>query len=349
MGRAARPRRRPGGAALTGGPSDGPSHVTVGVDVGGTKTLGLLVEAGAGGRADVLERHAVPSDAKSPAVVDAILSVARRLVERGGDRVEAVGLGLAGFVDPDGMVRRAPNAAGLVGRDVGAEVAAAVGLPVTVDNDANCAALAARALLAPDARHVVAVTFGTGIGGGLVVDGRLVRGAHGFAGEPGHMVVDPDGPRCPCGQRGCWERYASGSGLGWLARRAVTHGRAASLLAATDGDVDALRGEHVTALFAEGDPGAAEVFAEYAGWIALGLANLVAILDPEVVVLGGGVSAAGDDLVERVREQLAERFPAAFAGRDLRLFRTPGGPEAGALGAALVAAGTRTGGGTADR
>jgi glucokinase len=121
------------------------------------------------------------------------------------------------------------------------------------------------------------------------------------------------------------------------------------VLAAAGGDVDAVRGEHVTALLAEGDPAAHEVFAEYAGWIALGLANLVALLDPEVVVLGGGVSAAGEDLVERVSEQLAERFPATFSGRDLRLYRTPGGPEAGALGAALLAAGMRAGGGSADR
>lgn len=295
----------------------------------------------------MLDRLEVPSDASSPAVVDAIVDVARRLVGS-APAVEAVGLGLAGFVDAAGVVRRAPNAAGLVGRDVGSELGTLLGLPVSVDNDANCAALAARALLAPDARHVVAVTFGTGIGGGLVVDGKLVRGAHGWAGEPGHMVVDPDGPRCPCGQRGCWERYASGHGLGALARRAVAHGRAESLLAEAGGDLDAVRGEHVTALVGRGDPAAEEVFSEYSGWIALGLANLVALLDPEVVVLGGGVSAAGHDLVERVTDQMRRRFPAAFAGRNLRILRTPGGPEAGALGAALAAA-TRSGGEVGDR
>lgn len=306
-------------------------------------SAGPTVGSAAGGAVEVLDRLEVPSDASSPKVVDAIVDVTQRLVAS-APSVEAVGLGLAGFVDSDGIVRRAPNAAGLVDRDVGARLGSLLGLPVTVDNDANCAALAARALLAPDAKHLVAVTFGTGIGGGLVVDGKLVRGARGWAGEPGHMVVDPDGPRCPCGQRGCWERYASGHGLGALARRAVAHGRAESILAEAGGDLDAVRGEHVTALVGRGDPAAEEVFSEYAGWIALGLANLVALLDPEVVVIGGGVSAAGQDLVERVSDQVRRRFPAAFSGRDLRILRTPGGPEAGALGAALCAATTCSGG-----
>ena len=203
-----------------------PPRRTVGIDVGGTKTLGLLVEHGPAGVA-VLDRERVPSRADDPSAVDAVVGVARTLTERSRIRageavpvpapVTAVGVGLAGFVDRAGVVRAAPNSVGLVGQDVRGRLERELGLPVTVDNDANCAAVAAHALIEPTVADLVAVTLGTGIGGGLIVGGRLVRGARGFAGEPGHMVVDPDGPRCPCGQHGCWERYASGSGLGWLA------------------------------------------------------------------------------------------------------------------------------------
>lgn len=212
---------------LTG--SDHAASLVVGVDVGGTKTLAMTVRVGPGPRpaTEVLDRELAPSGAGTAVVLDGIDAAVHALLSRAGpDPVRSVGVGLAGFVDTGGVVRRAPNAAGLVGQDVRGRLEAALGLPVVVDNDANCTVVAAHRLLAPDARHLVAITFGTGIGGGLVVDGHLVRGGRGFAGEPGHMVVDPDGPPCPCGQRGCWERYASGAGLAWLAERAVEEGRA---------------------------------------------------------------------------------------------------------------------------
>ena len=332
------------------GPTDAePSRRTVGIDVGGTKTLGLLVEHGPAGVA-VLDRQRVPSRAGDPSAVDVVIEVARTLTERSRNRVggavpvpapvtapvTAVGVGLAGFVDRAGVVRAAPNSVGLVGQDVRGRLERELGLPVTADNDANCAAVAAHALIEPTVADLVAVTLGTGIGGGLIIDGRLVRGARGFAGEPGHMVVDPDGPRCPCGQHGCWERYASGSGLGWLARRAVRRGDAPSLEAAV-ADPEALRGEHVTELLGAGDPGASRVFDEYAGWVALGVANLISLLDPDVVALGGGVAAAGDELTGRVNTILSERFPAASDGRSVSIVTTPGGPDAGAIGAAILA------------
>lgn len=315
--------------------ADSPSTIrrTIGIDVGGTKILGAVVERGPDG-AVVVDRVQVPSDAASPGVVDAIVDVAATLAGR-GHAVDGVGVGLAGFVDPYGVVRSAPNSVGLVGQDVRGRLERELGVPAVADNDANCAAVAAHALSAPDARHLVAVTFGTGIGGGLIVDGRLVHGARGFAGEPGHMVVDPTGPLCPCGQHGCWERFASGSGLARLANLAVERGDAPALAAAV-GDPADLRGEHVTGLVASGDPGASAVFDTYAGWVALGVANLINLLDPDVVVLGGGVIATGEELLGRVRRVLAERFPAATDGRRVPVLATPGGPEAGALGAALL-------------
>jgi glucokinase len=323
------------------------ARTVVGVDVGGTKVLGLLVRVPPAGAPEILAEVSVPSEAATPGVIDAIAEVIARLVGRdpGGAAPVGLGIGLAGFVDPGGVVRRAPNTPGLLDVDVPLRLAERgdarldplLAGPVIVDNDANCTAVAAHAVLAPEARHLVAVTFGTGIGGGLIVDGNLVRGAHGFAGEPGHMVVDPAGPPCPCGQSGCWERYASGSGLGRLAREAASAGRAPSLVAAA-GSVEAIRGEHVTAGFLAGAPDALEVVDVYAGWVALGVANLVALLDCEVVVLGGGVVGAGEAVVARVRATIERDYPAATAGRGLRVLAAPRGPGGGALGAAVLAA-----------
>jgi glucokinase len=305
----------------------------VGVDVGGTKVLGALVRLGGDAPGEVLRSMQLPSDAKGSDVVDQVVAVARSLVaDAGEDAPVAVGAGLAGLVDLHGVVRRSPNAPGLEGVDVAGRIRAATGLPTVIDNDANCVARTALALRVPRVRHLVAVTLGTGIGGGLVVDGALVRGARGFAGEPGHMVVDPHGPICPCGQRGCWERYASGSSLEDLARRAVASGRGSGL-AGPDGALD---GARVTEAASLGVPAALAVMDELAAWIALGLANLIGLLDPELVVLGGGITDAGDVLMEPVRAALGAH--PMVGARQVPVEVAPGGPLAGAVGAALAAA-----------
>ena len=171
---------------------------------------------------------------------------------------------------------------------------------MVVENDANCAAVAEHPLRArpevPTTR--VLVTLGTGIGGGLVVGGRVARRSHGFAGEIGHMVVDPTGPPCPCGQRGCWERYASGGGLGRLAREAADAGRLPDVVGSAGGDPETVRGEDVTGPPLGGDPGALAVLEELGWWVALGLANLAAVLDPDRIVLGGGLVGAGELLLD---------------------------------------------------
>src|SRR5205807_3790376 len=154
------------------------------------------------------------------------------------------------------------------------------------------------------------VTLGTGIGGGIVADGRLYRGANGFAGEIGHMVVDPHGPLCPCGQRGCWERFASGSGLGRLGREAAMAGAAPRLVELAGGDAEAVRGEHVTEAAREGDGEARAVMERFAWWGALGLVNLVNAFDPALFVIGGGLVAAGDLLFDPLRSQFSELLDA---------------------------------------
>ena len=310
----------------------------IGVDVGGTKTLSVLVELPPhGGRPIVLDRELLPSRAHTDEAVAMVVQSVSSLMERDATVPAAIGVGLAGFVDRRGIVRSAPNTPGLVGVDVAGELGLRFDLPTLVDNDANCAAVAAHRTIVGGCDSLVAVTLGTGIGGGIVLDGRLLRGANGFAGEPGHMVIDPDGPPCPCGQRGCWETFASGNGLGRLARQAAADGRAPSVLAAA-GSVDEIRGEHVTDLLGSAAPDAVEVFREFAGYVALGVANLILLLDPEVVVIGGGLSAHGGMLERLVGDELESRFASAVRDRNVRIMVSPGGPEAGAIGAAILGA-----------
>lgn len=310
----------------------------IGVDVGGTKTLSVLVELPPhGGRPNVLDRELLPSHGQSDEALRMIVQAVTALMERDATVPAAIGVGLAGFVDRRGIVRQAPNTPGLVGVDVASELGMRFDLPTLVDNDANCAAVAAHRLVTGGCESLVAVTLGTGIGGGIILDGKLLRGANGFAGEPGHMVVDPDGPLCPCGQHGCWETFASGTGLARLARLAAAAGRAPRLLELA-GSLDAIRGEDVTTLLDERDPGALEVFGEFAGYVALGVANLIMLLDPEAVVIGGGVAAHGDLLEQLVGAELETRFSSCIEDRNVQIMVSPGGPETGAIGAAILGA-----------
>jgi glucokinase len=266
-------------------------------------------------------------------VVAAVCEVVEEL--GGADRV---GVGLAGLVDDDGVLRFGPNLPGIVAFPFAARLRERLGVPIVVDNDATTAMWAELQLgAARGAREAVLVTLGTGIGGGYVTGGRLQRGAHGFAGEPGHMVVDPRGPLCPCGRRGCWERFASGSGLGRLARDAAAAGRAGAVVDLAGGDPEAVRGEHVTAAALAGDRGALAILREFGWWVALGIANLVNVLDPEVVVVGGGLAEAGELLLSPVRERFAELVLAPEHRPPVRIAAAELGERAGAVGAALLA------------
>jgi len=220
----------------------------------------------------------------------------------------------------------------------GAELADRLSVPVTVDNDATCATLAEVELgAARGASDVVLVTLGTGIGGGIVAGGLLQRGANGFAGEPGHMVVDPNGPPCPCGRRGCWERYASGSGLGRMGREAAEAGRSPRLVELAGGDPEAVRGEHVTTAAAEGDEGALGVCRDFGWWAALGIANLIDLLDPEIVVIGGGLVDAGELLLRPIRDAIGSQVLSWAHRPDVPVVPATLGADAGAIGAALSA------------
>ena len=312
---------------------------TIGVDIGGTKVLGVVLDPGADAPTALAETRR-PTPRGPAALVTTIVEVVDELrATPEGRDVGAVGIGLPGLVDHDGILRMGPNLPGVVDLDVRETVAAAVGRPVVVDNDANCAAWAEHRVGAARGHdHALLVTLGTGIGGGIVAGGRLLRGGHGMAGEPGHMVVDPRGPRCPCGQRGCWERYASGTGLGLLGREAALAGRADAVVARAGGDPEAVRGEHVTTAARAGDRGARSVVEEFAWWVALGLANLVAVLDPDVVVLGGGLAEEADLVLEPTRRAFEGLVLAAAHRPVVAVHAARSGERAGAVGAALLAA-----------
>ncbi len=303
---------------------------TVGVDLGGTKCLAVAVE---GGR--VIGERRVHTPAGGTAVLDALAAVASDVA--GGAEIAGVGVGVPGLVDRGGALRFAPNLPGVVDLPIKAELEARLGLPVRVDNDATCATWGERqAGAAQGYDDVVLVALGTGIGGGIVAGGHLLRGANGFAGEVGHMVLDPAGPPCPCGQRGCWERYASGGGLGRLGQAAAAEGRAARVLALAGGDPAAVRGEHITAAAAEGDAEAQAVLAELGRWVALGLVNLANAFDPQAFVLGGGLVEVGDLLLAPVRAAFATLLASGAHRPPIAIVPASLGEHAGAIGAACL-------------
>ncbi len=335
----------------------GAGRLAAGIDLGGTKILGRVVAPDDPLRSLAVARVDTPRGADAiVAAIDAVLEQLDTEVtaQRIGS-IDGIGVGAAGLVDLDGVLRVAPNLPGVADLDLRAALSRWNDRPVVVDNDANCAMSAElRVGAAQGADDAVLVTLGTGIGGALVSGGRLQRGAFGFAGEPGHMIVDPDGPPCPCGRRGCWERYASGSGLGRLARDLAQAGRAEHLVELAGGDPDDVRGEHVTAAAAAGDPDALDVLRQFAWWVAVGVANLVNLLDPAVVVARTGAPSvldehlrelaaaaqlahAGDLLVEPTRQAYADLVLAHTHRPAVRIVGAALGADAGSLGAALLA------------
>jgi glucokinase len=310
------------------------STLVAGVDIGGTKCLGLCIAVDG----TVLVEERLPTPRGAANLTDTVATVVDALAANAGRRISAVGVGAPGLVDRDGVLRAAPNLIGVTEMPIREMLTERLHVPVTVDNDATCATEAEwRHGAASGAQDALLITLGTGIGGGVVSGGALQRGANGFMSEPGHMVVDPNGPPCVCGRRGCWERYASGSGLARLARDAAFGGRAAAVVDAAGGDPESVRGEHVTSAARAGDPAARDILEEFAWWLALGLANLTNLFDPEVIVLGGGLVEEADLLLEPMR-RLYEGLLYAPAHRPRpRLEPAMLGEHAGAMGAALIA------------
>lgn len=307
-----------------------PAAPTIGIDVGGTKCLGVLVDP----RGSIVAEHRVLTPERGPALIEAILAVVDVLrPEAGPGDVGGVGVGVPGLVDSNGLLRFVPNLPSITELDVATPLAAHLGgVPLHIDNDATCAGWAETTCgAAAGGRDVLLATLGTGIGGGLVSGGRLIRGANGFAGEIGHMVVDPSGPPCPCGKRGCWERFASGSALARMASEAIAAGGVT--VVAPEG----VRGEHVTAAAAQGDALALELLDRFGWWLALGLANLANVLDPAQIVLGGGLIESGEVILAPTRRAFRELVEGVEHRPDIPILPAALGERAGAIGAALLA------------
>jgi glucokinase len=310
--------------------------LTIGVDVGGTKVAAGVVDDDGVILAD--ERRETPAR-DSEAVIATICAVVEQLRSR--YEVEAIGLAAPGFVDETrSIVRIAPNIPGWRDRPLKRDIETLIGLPVVVENDANAAAWAEAAYGAGKGEdYLVCVTIGTGVGGGIVSGGELYRGRFGNAAEVGHMKVEAMGRPCGCGQRGCWEQYASGNALVREARWRAAESRddAARLLSLGDGTPEGIAGRHVTQAARDGDPVGIASFDAVGRWLGIGLADLAAVLDPGCFVIGGGVSEAGDLLVGPARRSFVEMLSGSGHRPVADVRAAQLGNEAGIVGAADLA------------
>lgn len=310
--------------------------LSVGVDIGGTKVAAGVVDE----QGTILRRLKRPTPSHSPeAVENAIVESVEEL--SAGLAISAVGIGAAGWVDTEqAVVRFSPHLAWR-NEPLRDRLTTRITMPVLVDNDANAAAWAEyRFGAGQGSRVMVCLTLGTGIGGALVINGRMFRGRFGMAGEFGHMTVVPDGHWCPCGNRGCWEQYASGNALVRDAKALIDEGspRAQGLLDhIASHNPDKLTGPDVTTAAMDGDPTAIELLADVGTWLGKGMAGLGAALDPDLFVIGGGVSAAGELLLGPTRTA----YRRNLTGRGFRpvaeIEHARFGPDAGLIGAADLA------------
>jgi glucokinase len=306
----------------------------VGVDIGGTKVAGGVVT----GEGAVLHTAGRSTPSGSPAETeDAIVAVVEELAGAATEPPVGVGVGAAGWFDRTGdTVLFSPH---LAWRNTAlrGDLERRLRLPLWVGNDADAAAWAEyRFGAARGADLALMITLGTGIGGGIVLGGRLQRGAHGVAGEWGHMRVVPDGRLCACGNRGCWEQYASGTALAQTAREVARNSPAAAagLLERVSGRAEALTGEVVAQAAAAGDALAGELIAEVGHWLGQGIADLAAVLDPDVVVIGGGVSVLGEAVLGPARERLQRALPGRGFRPGPAVVAAELGAQAGLVGAA---------------
>jgi glucokinase len=312
----------------------------LGIDIGGTNlVVGAVAEDGS--RLRALRSEPTHAEGGAADVVDRLVALSRRVMEatRAEDpaaEIVGVGIGSPGPLDTRrGIVLLTPNL-GWVDFPLRDILAGRLGLPGALDNDANCAVLGEWWMgAARGARHALGLTLGTGIGGGIIIDGRLFHGASDCAGEIGHATIDANGRLCKCGNYGCLEAYASGPAIARRAVEALAANGASLLSEMVEGDVSRVTAQTVYEAAAAGDPLAVEVVHETASFLGAGLANLLNIFNPEVVVVCGGVTQAGDTLFEPLHRVVAQRAfkPAVQACRVV-----PGalGGAAGVYGAARI-------------
>jgi len=303
----------------------------IGIDIGGTKIAGALVDA----EGQIVLEERVPSPAGDPeAMVDAVVG----LIERLSANHEVIGAGVAaaGFIDAEqSTIIYAPNISWR-NEPFKAKLEAKLSIPVIIENDANAAGWAEYKYGAGRGyKHMIMLTIGTGVGGAVITDSRMLRGGFGIAGELGHIRVVPDGLLCGCGQHGCLESYASGSALLRAAKELAASGDPeGARLREIEAEAGKLTGLEVYQAILEGDAGALRILGELGSWLGQAIGSLVAVLDPEVVVIGGGVSAAGDLLLNPIREAYLAHLPARGYRPELKITAAEFVNDAGVVGAA---------------
>lgn len=312
--------------------------LVLGIDLGGTKILTAVVSA----PGKMLSQNYCPTPAQDyPALVQAILKSAHRALKQAGisaNGLAAVGIGAAGLSDPEkGTLFTSPHLPQCRDVPLGDDIAKGLGVKTYLTNDASAAALGEFYFGAGRGTHnFIYITISTGIGGGIIIDDRLYTGATGTAGELGHMTIDADGPLCRCGNKGCWEALASGSALAREARRKIKEGAQTAILSYADGDIDKVTAETVWQAAEQGDALAEELIARTGYYFGIGLANLINIFNPELIIIGGGLSNMGDRLLKpafRVAEERSFRQTC----QKVRFARAELGANSGVLGAAAYA------------
>ena len=313
--------------------------VALGIDLGGTKILTAV--ANAEGKMLSRDHSITPAKEGPEAVVKSILESVGRALDQSKIAVSdlaAVGLGAPGLSNPEtGILYTSPHLPGWRDVPLRGIIEKELGKRVFLLNDANAAAVGELYFGAGrGARNFIYITVSTGIGGGIIIDGKIYTGSTGTAGELGHMVVDDEGPPCNCGNKGCWEALASGTALAREARHRIKAGAATSILEYVDGDVEKVSAEAIHEAAQAGDNLAAELIARSAYYLGVGLANLINIFNPEVIVIGGGLSNIGDMLLKPAFEEAGRRaFKQAY--QSVRFARAELGRNSGVLGAAAFA------------
>jgi len=328
------------GAAFSSDPGrykEGMALAVLGVDLGGTKTAGILYHRG-----EVLEKYRSTTDiTSSDTVIEGIIAACSRLIQAARDRgldVESIGLGIAGFIDFErGVVTDAPNHP-LHEAPVRDILQERFNLPTVVDNDANVAALAeARLGAGKGARFLIHLTLGTGIGGGIIIDGDIYRGAQGAAAELGHMIIDENGPICNCGARGCLEALASGVAIYKRVEELSRTKKRSPMLDEFRADPLAFRAEAVEKHAASGDELALSILRAAGKHLGVGIASLINIFNPDVVTLSGGLLGCFPFMEEEMRVTVGG-MAIPISRRHARILTTTLGDDGGTLGAALLAA-----------
>jgi glucokinase len=313
--------------------------LTLGIDLGGSKILTAVVNSQ--GKILASDENITPVTKCGEAIIQSILDSAHRVLKQANVAVSelcAIGIGAAGISNPEaGILFTSPNLPALRNILLGDIIQERLAKKTFLINDANAAALGEFYFgAARDANNFIYVTLSTGIGGGIVIDGRIYTGAIGAAGEVGHMTIDDNGPICNCGNKGCWETLASGTALAREAKRRIKEGVRTSILKYAEGDVEKVTAQVIHSAAEEGDSLAKELIAWSGYYVGVGLANLINIFNPELIVIGGGLSNIGDMLLEPAFKTAEERaYKEAFQA--VRFASPELGGNSGVLGAAAFA------------